>query len=64
MPFGRKYCATAAGIGGWRSLKPLGVGSPSPVDWLRGWLDDVEGFWTDQLQAFKVHAEAKGRRPR
>jgi DNA-binding transcriptional ArsR family regulator len=35
-----------------------------PFAELRGWLDEVEGFWTDQLQAFKAHAEAKGRRPR
>jgi DNA-binding transcriptional ArsR family regulator len=24
---------------------------------LRAWLDDVEGFWTDQLEAFKEHVE-------
>jgi DNA-binding transcriptional ArsR family regulator len=33
---------------------------------LRGWLDDVEAFWTEQLGAFKAHAEktrgARGRR--
>jgi DNA-binding transcriptional ArsR family regulator len=30
---------------------------------LRAWLTEVEGFWTDQLQAFKAHAEAgAGRR--
>lgn len=31
---------------------------------LRGWLDEVEAFWADQLQAFKAHAErrARGRR--
>jgi DNA-binding transcriptional ArsR family regulator len=29
---------------------------------LRHWLDEVEGFWTEQLAAFKRHAEAKGRR--
>jgi DNA-binding transcriptional ArsR family regulator len=30
---------------------------------LRAWLTEVEGFWTDQLQAFKAHAEAgTGRR--
>ena len=30
------------------------------------WLDDVEEFWSDQLQAFKAHAEggARGRRGR
>ena len=32
---------------------------------LRGWLDEVEAFWGDQLQAFKAHAEraSKRRRP-
>jgi DNA-binding transcriptional ArsR family regulator len=35
-----------------------------PFVGLREWLDDVEGFWTDQLAAFKQHAEAKARRPR
>ena len=30
---------------------------------LRGWLDEVESFWGDQLQSFKAHAERKaGRR--
>ncbi len=24
---------------------------------LRGWLDAVEGYWDDQLAAFKAHAE-------
>lgn len=24
---------------------------------LRSWLDEVESFWSDQLQAFKAHAE-------
>ncbi len=28
---------------------------------LRSWLDEVEGFWTTQLRAFKAHAERKGR---
>ena len=33
---------------------------------VRAWLDDVEEFWSDQLQAFKAHAEggARGRRQR
>jgi DNA-binding transcriptional ArsR family regulator len=35
-----------------------------PFVGLREWLDDVEGFWTDQLAAFKQHAEASSRRPR
>jgi len=29
---------------------------------LRGWLEDVESFWQDQLLAFKAHAEKKARR--
>lgn len=29
---------------------------------LRGWLDEVEEFWGDQLQAFKKHAEQRTRR--
>jgi len=33
-----------------------------PFAELRSWLDEVEGFWGEQLQAFKEHAEAKGRR--
>ena len=28
---------------------------------LRSWLDEVEGFWTAQLSAFKARAEKKGR---
>ena len=34
-------------------------------DELRDWIDDVQAFWTDQLQAFKTHAErrAKGKKP-
>lgn len=31
---------------------------------LHAWLDDVEAFWTGQLDAFKAHAERKGRRKR
>ncbi|HEV2778727.1 MAG TPA: metalloregulator ArsR/SmtB family transcription factor [Actinophytocola sp.] len=27
---------------------------------LRAWLDQVEAFWTEQLGAFKRHAESKG----
>jgi DNA-binding transcriptional ArsR family regulator len=27
---------------------------------LRGWLDQVEAFWADQLGAFKRHAQARG----
>jgi len=29
---------------------------------LQGWLEEVAAFWDDQLQAFKAHAERKGRR--
>lgn len=28
---------------------------------LRDWLDEVEAFWGDQLQAFKEHAEKRAR---
>lgn len=30
---------------------------PKPFAELHGWLDEVEAFWGDQLQAFKDHAE-------
>jgi len=30
-----------------------------PFAGLRAWLDEVEGFWADQLRAFKAHAERK-----
>ena len=35
-----------------------------PFSELRGWLDEVEAFWGEQLVAFKLHAErgGKGRR--
>lgn len=29
---------------------------------LRGWLDDVEAFWTDQLSAFREHVEKTRKR--
>ena len=32
-----------------------------PFDGLRDFVEEVEAFWTDQLLAFKTHAE-KGRR--
>jgi DNA-binding transcriptional ArsR family regulator len=32
---------------------------PEPFAELRSWLDDVETFWGDQLQAFKSHTERK-----
>jgi DNA-binding transcriptional ArsR family regulator len=34
---------------------------PEPLSRLKAWLDEVQGLWTDQLEAFKAHAE---RRPR
>jgi DNA-binding transcriptional ArsR family regulator len=35
-----------------------------PFDDLRGWIEEVEAFWTDQLLAFKRHAEAKAAKRR
>ena len=29
---------------------------------MRGWLDEVEAFWGDQLRAFKAHVDKRGRR--
>lgn len=29
---------------------------------LRGWLEEVEAFWGDQLHAFKRHAERPGKK--
>ncbi len=26
---------------------------------MRGWLEEVEGYWSDQLAAFKAHAERR-----
>ncbi|HEY0192748.1 MAG TPA: metalloregulator ArsR/SmtB family transcription factor [Kofleriaceae bacterium] len=37
---------------------------PEQFSALRDWLDQVEQFWTDQLAAFKAHAEAKARQRR
>lgn len=34
----------------------------APFDALDGWLEEVRGFWTDQLASFKVYAEKGGRR--
>jgi DNA-binding transcriptional ArsR family regulator len=31
--------------------------NPGALAPLRSWLDQVEGLWRDQLQAFKAHAE-------
>lgn len=37
----------------------------APFEELRGWLEEVEAFWGDQLASFKAHAEGKSRgRPR
>jgi DNA-binding transcriptional ArsR family regulator len=38
---------------------------PEPFIALQTWLDAVHAFWTDQLDAFKTHAERtqKGERP-
>ncbi len=33
----------------------------APFAELEKWLDEVAEFWTDQLAAFKAHAEKKGR---
>lgn len=35
---------------------------PEPFHALRGWLEQVEQFWTGQLASFKAHAEAKARK--
>jgi len=32
-----------------------------PFSELRAWLDEIEAFWTDQLAAFKAHAERTAR---
>jgi DNA-binding transcriptional ArsR family regulator len=37
---------------------------PEAFSQLRSWLDEVEAFWGDQLQAFKRHAERKSRKRR
>lgn len=30
-----------------------------PLQELRGWVDEVSAFWGEQLEAFRLHAEAK-----
>lgn len=36
---------------------------PEPFSALRDWLEEVQAFWADQLDAFKVHAErTRGKR--
>jgi len=37
---------------------------PEPFETLRDWLDQVEAFWTVQLDAFKTHAERTRRKSR
>lgn len=32
-----------------------------PFTALRSWLDDVEGFWTAQLDSFREHVEARAK---
>ena len=32
---------------------------PKPFGELRRWLEEVEGFWGEELHAFKAHAERK-----
>jgi DNA-binding transcriptional ArsR family regulator len=34
---------------------------PQALAPLQGWLDELAGFWDDQLQAFKAHAESTPR---
>ncbi|MEO8701583.1 MAG: metalloregulator ArsR/SmtB family transcription factor [Kofleriaceae bacterium] len=34
---------------------------PEPFTALRGWLDDVELYWSNQLSAFAAHAEKRKR---
>jgi DNA-binding transcriptional ArsR family regulator len=35
---------------------------PEPFSALRGWLDEVERFWTLELASFKAHAERTRKR--
>jgi DNA-binding transcriptional ArsR family regulator len=35
-----------------------------PFSELRDWLEEVEAFWRDQLQAFKEHAERRAKAKR
>lgn len=37
---------------------------PKPFRELASWVEGVESFWTEQLGAFKAHAEARARRRR
>ena len=36
--------------------------NPEPFSQLKGWIAEVEAFWSDQLLAFKAHAERRKRR--
>ena len=36
--------------------------NPEPFSELKDWIAEVEGFWGDQLLAFKAHAERRKRR--
>jgi len=33
-----------------------------PLEALRGWIDEVESFWSDQLASFQRHVERRGAR--
>lgn len=35
-----------------------------PFDALHGWLEEIEAFWSDQLDAFRIHAEQKAKADR
>lgn len=35
---------------------------PEPFEALKTWVDEIERFWGDQLEAFIAHAEGKGDR--
>jgi DNA-binding transcriptional ArsR family regulator len=36
----------------------------APFEQLRGWLEEVEAFWSDQLDAFRAHAERSAAKKR
>ena len=38
--------------------------APAPFEQLRGWLEEVEQFWSVQLASFKTHVERTRRRKR
>lgn len=37
---------------------------PEQFAGLQSWLEEVQGFWADQLDAFKAHVESKSRKPK